>query len=303
MTYPVSVVIPTVGRPSLVRAMRSALAHTAPILEIIVVVDSADDVHADVANHPRTTLLRTPFRGGPGLARQVGIDAAHGSVIAMLDDDDEWLPTKLERQLQAVGQEPGNHWVCSSRMSVHGPGSRRRVWPRRLIEPGQSVTDYLFRFTDFRAGGGELQSSTLLFPTELARSVRWDVDTGGPQDEPAWLIRLQRTFPELRLVQLPDALTVYHVQDVSLSRQPSDRTDAYIEWGLEYLASEPARVLGDYLCTSPVSAAVFARSLPGVGRSVRAALRHGRPGGYALGYAAVNAGRIVAASLAAAVRS
>lgn len=300
MTYPVSVVIPSVGRPSLARAIRSVLAQTAPTLEIIVVLDTAE--HVDVPEHPRATMLRTPFRGGPALARQVGIDAARGSVIAMLDDDDEWLSTKLERQLLAVGPDAGDRWICSSRMSVHGPGSRRRVWPRQLIEPGQSVSEYLFRFDDFRAGGGELQSSTLLFPTELARTVRWDTDVDAPQDEPSWLIRVQRMYPDLQLIQLPDPLTVYHVDNVSLSRQASDRTDAYIEWGLEYLATESPRVLGDYLCTCPVSAAVFARSLPGVGRSVLAALKHGRPGGYALGYAALNACRIAVAPVAAAVR-
>ena len=52
-------------------------------------------------------------------------------------------------------------------------------------------------------------------------------------------------------------------------------------------------MLGDYLCTSPVSAAVSARSLRGVRHSLRSAFRHGRPGPFALGYAILNAARIV----------
>ena len=52
-------------------------------------------------------------------------------------------------------------------------------------------------------------------------------------------------------------------------------------------------MLGDYLCTSPVSAAVSARSLGGVRRAVWSAVRHGRPGPFALAYAALNAARIV----------
>ena len=55
-------------------------------------------------------------------------------------------------------------------------------------------------------------------------------------------------------------------------------------------------MLGDYLCTSPVSAAVSARSLSGVRRSLRSALRHGRPGPFALAYAVLSAARIVVRS-------
>ena len=82
-----------------------------------------------------------------------------------------------------------------------------------------------------------------------------------PHDEPSWLIRVQRTIPDLRVVQLPEVLSIYNVHGWSVSRDPSDRTDTYIDWGLQYLGTESPRVLGDYLCTSPVSAAVSARSL------------------------------------------
>src|SRR5271165_3754408 len=187
-------------------------------------------------------------------------------------------------------------------MAVLGPGPRRRSWPRRLIEPGESITEYLFRFTDLGFGGSALQTSTLCFPTELARKVRWDAHAGAAHDEPSWLIRAQRAIPDLRVVQLPDVLSTYNVQDTSVSRDSSDRTDTYIEWGLQYLSTESPRVLGDYLCTSPVSAAVSAGSLRGVRRSLRSALRHGRPGPFALAYALLSAVRIVLRSAAPAVR-
>ena len=46
-----------------------------------------------------------------------------------------------------------------------------------------------------------------------------------PHDEPSWLIRVQRTIPELRVIQLPDVLSIYNVHGTSVSRDPSDRTD------------------------------------------------------------------------------
>jgi glycosyltransferase involved in cell wall biosynthesis len=300
MRQTVSAVIPTVGRRSLNRAVQTVLDQTRPVCEVIVVADTDEPV--TLPPDDRIKLLHNPFRRGPAKCRQLGIEAARGSVIALLDDDDQWYRTKLEAQLQVVDAEAGTHWIASSRMAVLGPGSRTRIWPRRLIQPDESVAEYLFRFTDLRFGGATLQSSTLCFPTDLARKVRWDAHVGAVHDEPSWLIRVQRATPDLRVIQLPDVLSTYNVTDASVSRQPSDCTESYIEWGLQYLSTESPRVLGDYLCTSPVSAAVSARSLPGVRRSLGSALRHGRPGPFAVGYGFLSAARIILHSAQSAVR-
>jgi glycosyltransferase involved in cell wall biosynthesis len=290
----VSVVIPTIGRPSLQRAVRSALDQTNPASEVIVVADTDDMLR--LPPDERIIVLKTTFRGSPGRARQTGIDAARGSVIALLDDDDEWHKSKVERQLQAVGAEKDDRWVVSARMNVLGPGARQRVWPRRLITPGQSVAEYLFRLSGLRLGGAELQSSTLCFPTSLARAIRWDSQSDDAHDEASWLIRVQRKFPDVSVIQLPDVLSTYYVDDSSVSRPKWDRTDHYIEWGLRYLGDESPRVLGDYLCTSPVSAAVSASSLRGVSHSLLTAFRHARPGPFAVAYAVLNGARVAVKS-------
>ncbi|SDE15561.1 glycosyltransferase family 2 protein [Rhodococcus tukisamuensis] len=300
VTPRVSVVIPTVGRASLARAVRSVLDQTYRPAEILVVADT--DAPLSLPADERIVQLRPGVGAGPARCRQLGINAATGRVIALLDDDDEWRPDKLRRQLDAVAACAGDQWIASCRMDVEGPGDRRRTWPRRIIEPGQSVAEYLFRFTDLTFGGAVLQTSTLCFPTEVARRVRWDADTGAPHDEPSWLIRVQAAMPGVHFVQLPDVLSTYHVDGESLSRSTVDRTDAYIGWGLQYLSGESPRVRGDYLCTSPVSAAVSARSVRGVRHSISAALRHGRPGPWALGYAAMNTARVLTLRARAAVR-
>jgi glycosyltransferase involved in cell wall biosynthesis len=301
MMQTVSAVIPTVGRPSLSRAVQSVLDQTRPVDELIIVADT--DVPVTLPPDDRIRLLQNPFRTGPAECRQRGIDAARSSVIALLDDDDEWHRAKLERQLQAVvSAGAGAHWIASSRMAVLGPGNRRRVWPRRLIEPEGSVAEYLFRFTDLRLGGAALQTSTLCFPTDLARNIRWDAHVGTAHDEPSWLIHVQRAIPDLRVIQLPEILSTYNVTNTSVSRRRSDCTESYIEWGLQYLKPESPRVLGDYLCTSPVSAAVSARSLRGVLRALQSAFRHGRPGPFAVGYAVLSAARVVLRRAKSAVR-
>ncbi|MDV6295448.1 glycosyltransferase [Rhodococcus aetherivorans] len=286
----VSVVIPTIGRPTLTRAVQSVLNQSCPVEEIVVVADTGAPL--PVSSNDQIVVLGVGPNAGPGRCRQAGIDAARGTVIALLDDDDEWCADKLRRQLDAVAHRSDRSWIVSSRMAVVGPGDRRRIWPRRLVKVDQSVADYLFRFTGLTAGGAVLQASTLCFPVEIGRLIRWDADPDGVHDEPSWLMRAQREIEGLSIIQLADVLSTYHVSGESVSRTAHDRSGEYIAWGLEHLRGESPRVRGDYLCTSPVSAAVSARSVVGVWRSVQAAVRHGRPGPQALAYAGLGAVRI-----------
>lgn len=100
----VSVVIPTHNRADLLpRAINSALNQTIDDIEIIVVsdgsTDGTDSLMDKCACDSRVKYIKyTPARGG-NYARNTGIKVAKGEFVAFLDDDDEWLPTKLEKQL------------------------------------------------------------------------------------------------------------------------------------------------------------------------------------------------------------
>jgi glycosyltransferase involved in cell wall biosynthesis len=85
--------------------LESALAQTAPPAEVIVVDDrSTDDTHSVIGaladREGRVNYIRrTAGPAGPAATRNVGVRAAQGELVAFLDDDDRWLPGKLERQL------------------------------------------------------------------------------------------------------------------------------------------------------------------------------------------------------------
>lgn len=101
MSADVSVIVPAYNaQATLAAALRSALQQSAPPLEILVVDDGSADGTAAVAEAfgSKVRLIRQP-NGGPGSARNTGIRAARGTWIGLLDADDVWLPTKLERQL------------------------------------------------------------------------------------------------------------------------------------------------------------------------------------------------------------
>jgi glycosyltransferase involved in cell wall biosynthesis len=132
----VSVVIPVFNRPVAVRrAIESVLAQTFQDFEIIVVDDgSTDDTAASVSGveDPRVMLIRHPCKRGGSAARNTGIKASSGLYIAFLDSDDEWLPLKLERQLQLFersGDELG--LVYSGSVWVFEDGSTETRIPKR----------------------------------------------------------------------------------------------------------------------------------------------------------------------------
>jgi hypothetical protein len=101
----VSVVVPTHDRPDLlVRAVRSALAQTVSDLEVVV-VDDGSTVAVQVDDDRVRVLRHDAPRGAPA-ARNTGVAASRGDLIAFLDDDDEWLPDKLARQLAVLEARP-----------------------------------------------------------------------------------------------------------------------------------------------------------------------------------------------------
>ncbi len=106
--YPISVIIPTRNRLTLLkRAIKSVLAQTLNNIEIIVVDDCSTDGTENYIRNEKIDCLRyirLEYKSGGAAARNSGIKEAKGKHIAFLDDDDEWLPDKLQKQLDCFGK-------------------------------------------------------------------------------------------------------------------------------------------------------------------------------------------------------
>lgn len=106
----VSVIIPTGNRvEALARAVRSVLEQSYKDLEILVIDDGASDETAGVvANFHGAPIryLRHGTRRGSAAARNTGIREAASEYVAFLDDDHEWYPEKLMRQVQCIAASP-----------------------------------------------------------------------------------------------------------------------------------------------------------------------------------------------------
>jgi len=106
MKASVSVIIPTCNRSTLVtRAIESVLSQTYTDFECIIVDDASNDNTYEVVNSysdDRLICFRHDTNLGASAARNTGIKHSKGNFIAFLDDDDEWLSTKLEKQVKLI---------------------------------------------------------------------------------------------------------------------------------------------------------------------------------------------------------
>lgn len=113
--FRVSVIVPAYNAAdTLDRALKSLVAQTRPADEIIVVDDGSTDNTAEIAQaYPAVRCISQPNTGLPG-ARNTGIKASTGNWIGFLDADDEWLPTKLQRQLEHLARHPDLAWTSAN---------------------------------------------------------------------------------------------------------------------------------------------------------------------------------------------
>lgn len=106
----VSVILPTYNRAELLkRAIRSVLEQKYTDLECIIIDDASTDntIHImELFDDSRLIYLHHKNNLGTSAARNTGIAFAKGDLIAFLDDDDEWLPSKLEKQVPFIKSLP-----------------------------------------------------------------------------------------------------------------------------------------------------------------------------------------------------
>ncbi|HEY2553228.1 MAG TPA: glycosyltransferase [Streptosporangiaceae bacterium] len=186
----VSVIVPTRGRPELVRASIAGVnaQDYQGEIEIIVVHDQEppDQRLTSLAAARRSvSVLANSRAAGLAGARNTGVAAAAGELIAGCDDDDVWHPDKLRLQVAMLRADPGLLAVGSG-LRLCLPGGRSVDWPARA----ETVS---YR-TLLRSRVKELHSSTLVMRREaFALAGSYDEDLpGGFGEDYDWVLRLAR---------------------------------------------------------------------------------------------------------------
>jgi glycosyltransferase involved in cell wall biosynthesis len=187
----VSVVIPTKNRPQLaLRAVRSVLAQTLEAIETIVVIDGPDkttEQNLRQLDDPRVRMILFPISLGAGSARNAGVRQARADWVAFLDDDDEWLPQKLEVQFQAAQESTHLYPVIACRLIARSEDVDL-VWPYRFPKPGEILSEYLFCQSSLFGGEGLVIPSMILTKKELLERVPFTSGLQRYQDID-WLLR------------------------------------------------------------------------------------------------------------------
>ena len=172
MIAKVSVVIPTIGRPELSRAVFSAYRQKGVLTEIVVVVDRPElltTVKSTVGDLAQ--VVGNVGQGGAD-ARNEGARNGTGDYIAFLDDDDWWEPNKLALQIETMRRANAN--FCFGSAWFHSGSDMRRLPTTPYVPEEQTLASYMVRRPRVRFGYSLVQSSSFVLKSELTRECQWD---------------------------------------------------------------------------------------------------------------------------------
>ncbi|WP_435099989.1 glycosyltransferase [Halorubrum sp. N11] len=199
----VTVVVTTYNRPSYLRdCVESVLSQTYEPIELVVVDDCSDTPAGETLAEVDTDSLagyqcvRHRTNRGVNAARNTGVEAGTGAYVAFLDDDDRWVPEKVERHVEtfeAAGEDVGV--VYSGLKAIHEDGAREELPPR--------IDGDLTKALLCRNVVGSM--SVVMVRADVARAVPFDEEFEAWADL-EWFVRVSQ---RVAFVRLPEALVVY----------------------------------------------------------------------------------------------
>lgn len=276
MSTDVTVIIPTVLRPELERALESVRAQDyRGTVEVLVVADVPAD--AVVGRAPvlqggeRILVTGGGMRGGG--ARNLGVRTAQGEWVAYLDDDDEWTPEHLSSLFNRVrsgnwhGQK--DHVVLATRAWQVREGRASlpsSPVPARPMSQGERVEDYLFRRRQLSLSRPSFFTPTMLVSARLARLVLWNSALPRHQDWD-WLVRAQAVGAVIEHVAEPSCIVRV---GSSGSISAASNWEASLDW-VRSASSDWARAtVADFITGQCLRYALSAGSIRGALSCIRA---------------------------------
>lgn len=231
----VAVVVPCYNAaPYLRRAIESVFAQTYKDYRVYVIDDGSTDDTAEVlrAYGSRIITIRQP-NAGPASARNHGIRMSNSEYVALLDADDEWLPFKLEQQIQFLRDAPRIGMLYSDCSNSGLGGFAESYFARVGIPPTGRV------FEQILSQGCHVYPSTVVLRRECLEDVGWfDESLAVSEDYNLWL----RIAARWEIGVIPEVLAIRHVTPGSLSLTTSkDRARSLTIVSFEHvMESSPA---------------------------------------------------------------
>lgn len=247
----IGVLIPTRNRlHTLPAALQSVLAQTWTDLEVLVMDDGSTDgtwEYLCALKDPRVHFHRVENGGSAAKARNAGLSLLCNEWIAFQDSDDQWLPDKLEKQMQAVDAAPEPVGLVSARIS-RGVNGTDWVFP-----PPSIPLPPTHAFEDMLRGNRISTAATIIRRDCIDRYGDFDESLPALEDW-EYFLRLARNVP----VAFVDEVLVYAPQSAdSISQNLQNNIQAFqqiLERVADDLTRRPAikamhfGTLADLLC-------------------------------------------------------
>jgi glycosyltransferase involved in cell wall biosynthesis len=202
----VSAVITTCRRPVLVcRALNSVLNQTYPKMEVVVVVDGPEPYTAEILKSfqdPRLRVIELPVNVGLSGARNAGVLEARGEWVSFLDDDDEWMPDKINKQVGVLAHSDPDTNFVACRSEARG-AQYTKIIPSRFPGRQEEWSEYIFR-------AAEDMLITYLVKRDLVLAVPYTMGLKYNEDSD-WLLRA-RASKGLHPAWLYEPLYIYHCE-------------------------------------------------------------------------------------------
>jgi glycosyltransferase involved in cell wall biosynthesis len=220
----VSVIIPAYNAAAyLPGAIESVLRQTVPPFEIIVIDDGSEDETPRVLEPYRQRIIyQVQNNSGPAVARNRGIEAATGDLIAFLDADDIWLREKLEKQVGYLAKHPHAGLVHSDLFHWDEHTGERLLRPCGRCEfSGHCYSKFFF-------GSRVVPSTVLIRKKCLSATFRFDPDIRRASVEDYDLFMRFARFHDLAYLDEPLVLYRMHASNATKQFLTMQKGELYV---------------------------------------------------------------------------
>ena len=218
-------VIPTAGKrmEALSRALTSVLNQSEMCGEIIVVWDSPSNPPDDLRRQRAVKVIhiKNDSKGVAG-ARNSAILETNLAFIALLDDDDYWLPQKISKYVEAINSSPNASFYLSRAEYLDECGDTLGVFPSKKYRHGVALSSYLNNNIQIRRRRVSIPTSSYVFPRLGKNGVNVFDESIFLAEDLLLLLRLEQSSLQFYLVGSGalSVTTIYKQTEEGLSRRP-----------------------------------------------------------------------------------
>lgn len=247
----VSVIIPAYNcSDTISTSVLSALYQGYKNLEVVIVDDSSTDNTSEVIRNisvreSRIIFLSLEQNSGPAVARNKGLEKAHGELIAFLDADDEWMPGKISRQVELFQRHPDMDLLFTEVSNTDYKTGKNKPYSMinklflRNLELNTDKRDRnLYKVSgqvkrELYSGNFICLSSVLVRRATIDRVNGFNVNRFGTEDVDFWI----RLSDKVNFYYLDETTTQYNWLPNSISRINQNRLHELLRYYKESLNS------------------------------------------------------------------